>query len=109
MNIPADQIAIILRLAIAIRDSRQSQRKEITLDATAVAAFLESAPKEKPADKEARLAVGETCLFCGSTGKAKPPKKEGPKCHICQQPFTRKTPWMLFRGQRRHVACFLKK
>lgn len=48
------------------------------------------------------LKPGETCIYCGAVGKKPDPK---PRCFVCEQPFTRKTPWRLYRRKRAHVAC----
>lgn len=56
------------------------------------------------------LKPGEICLYCGSVGK-EPEKREPaqkPGCHYCQQPFTHKTPWRVYRGKRVHIACIPK-
>lgn len=54
------------------------------------------------------LKPGEVCIYCGSVGKEKPAPKQKPSCSFCSKPFTRATPWRLFRGKRVHVACIPK-
>lgn len=51
----------------------------------------------------ARLKPGETCMFCGHAR----PLKKAPRglCPDCGLPFTKTTPWRVYRGKRRHKAC----
>jgi hypothetical protein len=80
--------------------------KPAKLIATELAATpLRKARKLKPSQT---LKPGESCIYCGSVGdaQARPePKHPKPKCSVCDQPFSRATPWRLLRGKRLHIAC----
>lgn len=100
----ADEVRVLRDLAIAVQKSKQNVGTRIK-DLADSAAKITEGVRTIPARAKG-LEPHEVCLYCGTVGKAKErPKSRRPVCDVCTQPFTRKTPWRLIRGKRRHKAC----
>lgn len=110
------EIDLFANLAHMVKNSKQNVGRRM-LDAADSAikqvekmrAAATPAAVEKPADKRCKLAVGETCIWCNSVGRAKPKAKGPPTCARCRQQFHRNVPWRILRGKRVHVLCVTAK